>query len=79
MSSRATVQLIFPARPKSGRWDEREYESLLLHEELLGPQWFLIAESMGRKQSSIFNKLRQEKARKSTPTPLRDVHDHTHS
>lgn len=79
MSSRATVELIFPTRPKSGRWDEREYESLVLHKELLGPQWGLIAESMGRKQSSIFNKLRKEKAHKSTPTPPQDAHDHTHA
>lgn len=54
--SQATVCLIFPTRYKRSMWTEHEIETLMLHVELLGPQWTLISESMGRSYMSLASK-----------------------
>ena len=67
--SRATVRLVFPTRYKRTPWTERDVETLLLHVELLGPQWTLISESMGRSYQSLASKYCLEKKRlKQTAT-----------
>ncbi len=61
--SRATVRLVFPTRHKRTAWTAHEVEALLLHVQLLGPQWALISESMGRSYQSLASKYSLEKRR----------------
>ena len=64
--SRATVRLVFPTRYKRTMWTEHEIDTLMLHVELLGPQWTLISESMRRSYMSLASKysLENKKRRK---------------
>ena len=48
--------LKFPKMRQSVRWTPQELETLLIHIELLGPQWDVIAKSMQRTRASILRK-----------------------
>jgi len=61
--SQATVRLVFPTRYKRTMWTEHEIETMMLHVELLGPQWTLISESMGRSYMSLASKYSLENKR----------------
>ena len=71
--SQATVHLIFPTRYKRTAWTERDIETLLLHVELLGPQWTLISESMGRSYGSLACKFSIERKRLKRATASKDA------
>jgi hypothetical protein len=58
------VKLLFPVRNRTCKWTDREYEALLLHIELLGPQWDLIAASMRRSRLALAGKLTRERWRR---------------
>lgn len=69
--NKARVRIIFPTRYKRSPWTDREIETLFLHVELLGPQWALISESMGRSYGSLackFSLLKRTTANKDAQT-----------